>query len=127
MPGKRTERLDMPRQLRLDDELARDVRLIADLEGRPIGSQILRWIRSGVESYKASGRQPQIGRAHLSNPVTPTSPIPLFFFLMPRPPRSSPLFPSPPLSESRAGPWPRKPCAGPAPASSHIGPAGVSP
>jgi len=61
MPGKRTERLDMPRQLRLDDELARDVRLIADLEGRPIGSQILRWIRSGVESYKASGRQPASG------------------------------------------------------------------
>jgi len=57
MAGKRTERIDMPKQLRIDDELAANVRSIAQVNRRPIGLQILHWIDRGVESDLAELRQ----------------------------------------------------------------------
>lgn len=57
MNGKRTERTDMPQQLRLDERLAADIRLIAGLRRRPIRLQILHWIERGVESDLVKLRQ----------------------------------------------------------------------
>lgn len=50
--GKRTERLQLPSQLRADQDLAEAVRFIARLNRRTIGLQILHWIVEGVEKDK---------------------------------------------------------------------------
>ena len=59
--GKRTERLDMPQQLRTEEELATNVRLIAQLNRRPIRLQILHWIERGVEADLGKLRQAASG------------------------------------------------------------------
>jgi hypothetical protein len=56
--GKRTERLQMPEQLRSDPELAEAVRFISRINRRTIGLQILVWIIEGVEKEKARFSQP---------------------------------------------------------------------
>lgn len=62
--SKRTKRIDMPRQLRVEPELAEDVHFIARMNSRPISHQILHWVREGVKADKrrfsqgASGAEP---------------------------------------------------------------------
>jgi hypothetical protein len=62
--GKKTERTDMPKQLRTDSELAEDIRFIARMNRRQITEQVLVWIEEGVKEDKrrfsqaASGAEP---------------------------------------------------------------------
>jgi hypothetical protein len=70
MAGKRTERLDMPRQLRVDEDLKRDVRLLAELDSRPIGLTILRVLRRGVQSELAQFRQAAAARPDAPGPAS---------------------------------------------------------
>lgn len=51
--GKRTDRLQLPEQLRADPDLGAAVRFLAQINRRSIQLQILHWILEGVEEEKA--------------------------------------------------------------------------
>ncbi|GAC1632808.1 MAG: hypothetical protein NVS9B14_06510 [Candidatus Acidiferrum sp.] len=48
---KRTDRLDVPRQLRVQESLGRVVRRLAEQEQRTVGQQILVLLIKGVEQH----------------------------------------------------------------------------
>lgn len=51
--GKKTDRMQLPQQLRADPELGAAVRFLAQINRRSIQLQILHWILEGVEEEKA--------------------------------------------------------------------------
>lgn len=59
MSGKRTERTDMPKQLRFDFDLQQNIRVLAQLNRRPISLQLLHCIEIGVQSELDKLRQIQ--------------------------------------------------------------------
>ena len=48
--GKRTDRLDLPRQLRLDEEMGHAVRVLAAEHRRTIGQQMLHLLDAGLKA-----------------------------------------------------------------------------
>jgi hypothetical protein len=49
--GKRTDRLDVPRQLRVQESLGRVVRRLAEREGRTIQQQMVVLIVKGIQTH----------------------------------------------------------------------------
>ena len=56
--GNRTDRLEMPRQLRVDAEMGRKIRMRADVNRRTIQQEILHLIDVGLQSEEVG-----VGRA----------------------------------------------------------------
>jgi hypothetical protein len=55
--GKRTDRLELPRQLRADAELARLIRMRAGVNRRTIQQELLHLIDVGLKAESVSFRQ----------------------------------------------------------------------
>jgi polysaccharide pyruvyl transferase WcaK-like protein len=55
--GKRTDVLELPKQLRSDPELGAAVRFLSTVNRRSIQMQILLWIVEGVEKEQSKFRQ----------------------------------------------------------------------
>jgi hypothetical protein len=59
--AKRTDRLQMPTQLRADPDLGAAIRFLAQINRRNIQLQILHWILEGVEKEKSKLSQAASG------------------------------------------------------------------
>jgi hypothetical protein len=57
MYGKRTERIDMPRQIRIDPALARAIKDSAEANDRPIAGEILHRLKNSFKEDLGESRQ----------------------------------------------------------------------
>jgi hypothetical protein len=63
--GKRTERLRIPKQMRLDFEMAQTIRLTAEQDRRSVPAQILHFVEQGIKArFEPIGHK----AAHIGTP-----------------------------------------------------------
>jgi hypothetical protein len=73
--GKRTDRLQLPTQLRTDPDLGAAIRFLAQINRRNIQLQILHWILEGVEKEKSKLSQAASGSQATSGEIPPAPPM----------------------------------------------------
>jgi hypothetical protein len=61
--GKRTERIRLPQQLRFHSDLAWQVRAMAQMNNRPIESQILHLVIQGIR-FEELSKVEDVGKSH---------------------------------------------------------------
>lgn len=57
--GKRTERLDIPSQIRVDPVMANMIRMRASVNRRPVGSEIVCLLEIALQSFEVGSSQVQ--------------------------------------------------------------------